>query len=151
MSLRRAGRHGLALLVLLALGTGPACGQRIATYGADFLAGGVNARALGMGGAYVSLADDVSAGYWNPAGLSHLRYPEISYMHVERFSGAVSFDYGAVAIPVNDRSTLAISGFRSGVNDIVNTLDAWNPDRASRWAATKAGSPDFRRPIGRCS
>ena len=129
MSLRRAGRHGLALLVLLALGTGPACGQRIATYGADFLAGGVNARALGMGGAYVSLADDVSAGYWNPAGLSHLRYPEISYMHVERFSGAVSFDYGAVAIPVNDRSTLAISGFRSGVNDIVNTLDAWNPDR----------------------
>ena len=129
MSLRRAGRHGLALLVLLALGTGPACGQRIATYGADFLAGGVNARALGMGGAYVGLADDVSAGYWNPAGLSHLRYPEISYMHVERFSGAVSFDYGAVAIPVNDRSTLAISGFRSGVNDIVNTLDAWNPDR----------------------
>jgi hypothetical protein len=70
----------------------------------------------------------VSAGYWNPAGLSHLQYPQISYMHVERFAGAVSFDYGAVAIPVNEQSTVSLSLFRSGVNDIVNTLDAWNPD-----------------------
>ena len=120
----------LVAVLTWGLCVGPtAHGQRIAKYGADFLAGGVNARALGMGGAYVSLADDVSAGYWNPAGLSHLQYPEISYMHVERFSGAVSFDYGAVALPVTDRSTVAISGFRSGVNDIVNTLEAWNPDR----------------------
>jgi hypothetical protein len=129
MNLRHLGRRGLSLLVLLALSTGPVHGQRIAKYGADFLAGGVDARALGMGGAYVGLADGVSAGYWNPAGLSHLTYPEISYMHVERFAGAVSFDYGAVAFPVTERSTVAISGFRSGVNDIVNTLEAWNPDR----------------------
>jgi hypothetical protein len=129
MSFWNAGSRVLALLTVLALVSGAAHGQRIAKYGADFLAGGVDARALGMGGAYVSLADEVSAGYWNPAGLSHLQYPEISYMHVERFSGAVSFDYGAVALPVTEQSTIAISGFRSGVNDIVNTLEAWNPDR----------------------
>jgi len=129
MSFWNAGSRVLVFLVVLALASGAAHGQRIAKYGADFLAGGVDARALGMGGAYVSLADEVSAGYWNPAGLSHLQYPEISYMHVERFSGAVSFDYGAVAFPVTEQSTIAISGFRSGVNDIVNTLEAWNPDR----------------------
>ena len=129
MASRQLGRRAGLLLVILALAAGTAHGQRIAKYGADFLAGGVDARALGMGGAYVSLADEVSAGYWNPAGLSHLQYPELSYMRVERFSGAVSFDYGAVALPVTDRSTVAISGFRSGVNDIVNTLEAWNPDR----------------------
>ena len=123
------GRLTLGLLFLLILGTGPAHGQRIAKYGADFLAGGVDARALGMGGAYVGLAHEVSAGYWNPAGLSSLSYPEISYMHVERFAGAVSFDYGAVALPVTARSTVGVSAFRSGVNDIVNTLAAWNPDR----------------------
>ncbi len=117
------------LLLLGLLTAAPAHGQRLAKYGADFLAGGVDARALGMGGAYVSLADEVSAGYWNPAGLSHLQYPEISYMHVERFAGAVSFDYGAVALPVTERSTVGVSAFRSGVNDIVNTLGAWNPDR----------------------
>ncbi|MFB6248260.1 MAG: PorV/PorQ family protein [Salinibacter sp.] len=119
----------LGILLLVGCCAGPARGQRIAKYGADFLAGGVDARALGMGGAYVGLAGEVSAGYWNPAGLSHLTYPEISYMHVERFAGAVSFDYGAVAIPVNERSTVGVSAFRSGVNDIVNTLQAWNPDR----------------------
>ncbi|MEF8796191.1 MAG: PorV/PorQ family protein [Salinivenus sp.] len=119
----------LGILLLGVCCAGPAHGQRIAKYGADFLAGGVDARALGMGGAYVGLAGEVSAGYWNPAGLSQLTYPEISYMHVERFAGAVSFDYGGVAIPINERSTVGVSAFRSGVNDIVNTLQAWNPDR----------------------
>ncbi|MFB6274501.1 MAG: hypothetical protein ABEL51_16580 [Salinibacter sp.] len=129
MSLRQLPRSVLCVLLLAVLGAGAAHGQRIAKYGADFLAGGVDARALGMGGAYVSLAHEVSAGYWNPAGLSALSYPEISYMHVERFSGAVTFDYGAVAMPVSARSTVGISAFRSGVNDIVNTLSAWNPDQ----------------------
>ena len=129
MSVWRFARSVLCIFLLTALAAGPAHGQRIAKYGADFLAGGVDARALGMGGAYVSLAHEVSAGYWNPAGLSGLSYPEISYMHVERFAGAVSFDYGAVAMPVTARSTVGISAFRSGVNDIVNTLAAWNPDR----------------------
>ncbi|MFP4228270.1 MAG: PorV/PorQ family protein [Salinivenus sp.] len=122
-------RLALLLLVLSGLSVSAAHGQRIAKYGADFLAGGVDGRALGMGGAYVSLADEVSAGYWNPAGLSHLTYPEISYMHVERFAGAVSFDYGAVAFPATERSTVGVSVFRSGVNDIVNTLNAWDPVR----------------------
>ena len=129
MSVWRFARSVLGIFLLTALAAGSAHGQRIAKYGADFLAGGVDARALGMGGAYVSLAHEVSAGYWNPAGLSGLSYPEISYMHVERFAGAVSFDYGAVAMPVTARSTVGISAFRSGVNDIVNTLSAWNPDR----------------------
>jgi len=129
MPVRRLGRLVLGLLLLAALGAGPAHGQRLAKYGAEFLAGGVDARALGMGGAYVGLADEVSAGYWNPAGLHGLSYPEIGYMHVERFAGAVSFDYGGVAMPVTARSTVGVSVFRSGVNDIVNTLAAWNPDR----------------------
>jgi hypothetical protein len=122
---------GLVALAAVACAAAPpeARGQRIAKYGADFLAGGVDARALGMGGAYVGLAGEVSAGYWNPAGLSRLEYPQISYMHVERFAGAVSFDYGAGAFPISERSTLGISVFRSGVNDIVNTLNAWDPQR----------------------
>ncbi|MFB6279717.1 MAG: hypothetical protein ABEK75_09440 [Salinibacter sp.] len=129
MTAWRLGRSILGLLLIAALAAPRASGQRIAKYGADFLAGGVDARALGMGGAYVGLAHEVSAGYWNPAGLSALTYPEISYMHVERFAGAVSFDYGGAALPVTARSTVGISVFRSGVNDIVNTLSAWNPDR----------------------
>ena len=103
--------------------------QTVAKYGADFLAGGVGARALAMGGATVGLTQDVTAGYWNPAGLSGLEYPEIAYMHSERFAGVVSFDYASGAFPISKESTVAVSFFRSGVNDIKNTLDAWDSER----------------------
>ena len=34
---------------------------------------GVGVRAMGMGGAYVGVADDFTAVYWNPAGLAQMR------------------------------------------------------------------------------
>lgn len=128
---RRGGRYrpGIVLLFCLFMAPGLAAGQKVAKYGADFLAGGVGARSLGMGGAYVALAQDVTAGYWNPSGLSGLENTELAYMHAERFAGVVSFDYGSVAFPISTRSAVGISFFRSGVNDIKNTLDAWDPER----------------------
>jgi hypothetical protein len=41
-------------------------------YGSD-LGMGIGARAIGLGGAFVSIADDASAVYWNPAGLTGIR------------------------------------------------------------------------------
>src|SRR5919108_4539707 len=32
--------------------------------------GGIGTRAEGMGGAFVAVADDASAAYWNPAGIA---------------------------------------------------------------------------------
>lgn len=101
--------------------------EPLVKYGAEFLATGVGARALGMGGAVVGHVGDVTAGYWNPAGLDGLRQTEGAYMHAERFDGAVSFDYAAVAVPLSDRSTVAVTLVRSAVDDIANTLDALDP------------------------
>src|SRR4029453_19197401 len=42
---------------------------------------GSGARALGMGGAFLARADDATAASWNPAGLSYLRLPEVSFVH----------------------------------------------------------------------
>jgi len=39
---------------------------------------GSGARALGMGGAFIAVADDATAASWNPAGLVQLERPEIS-------------------------------------------------------------------------
>jgi len=39
---------------------------------------GSGARALGMGGAFIAVADDATAASWNPAGLTQLKYPECS-------------------------------------------------------------------------
>ncbi len=39
---------------------------------------GSGARALGMGGAFIAVADDATAASWNPAGLIQLELPEVS-------------------------------------------------------------------------
>ncbi|MFH1259310.1 MAG: PorV/PorQ family protein [Elusimicrobiota bacterium] len=46
-----------------------------------FLSWGAGARSLGMGRAFVALADDASAPYWNPAGLTQLRRKEITSLY----------------------------------------------------------------------
>lgn len=68
------------LLVLL-------CVSASAEETAQFLKVGVGARALGMGGAYTALAEDVSAVSWNPAGLSLLTRRELGGMHAELSEG----------------------------------------------------------------
>ncbi len=46
---------------------------------------GSGARALGMGGAFIAVADDATAASWNPGGLIQLQRPEVSvvgdYLH----------------------------------------------------------------------
>ena len=43
---------------------------------------GVGSKAIGMGGAFRGLADDWSAAYWNPAGLTQLEESEFNSMLV---------------------------------------------------------------------
>lgn len=101
-----------------------------AKYGGDFLSVGAGARALGMGSAHAAITNDVTAAYWNPAGLTDVESLDIAYMHSERFAGIVSYDYGAIAYPLkSSESTIALSIFRQGVDNIANTLNAWDRDR----------------------
>lgn len=100
------------------------------SYGNDFLSVGSGARALAMGGTHVAMANDVTSGYWNPAGLTLINGLEVSYMHSERFGGIVGYDYGAVAFKVpNDGGFMSVSFFRQGVDGIKNTLNAWDRER----------------------
>jgi hypothetical protein len=94
-------------------------------YAGEFLAIGVGGRPLGMGGAYVSLVNDVTAGYWNPGALARIQYPQGSLMHDERFGNLVNYDYGSVAIPWGPRVSIGLSVIRLGVDDVPNTQKAW--------------------------
>lgn len=42
---------------------------------------GSGARALGMGGAFIAVADDATAASWNPGGLTQLERPELSLVY----------------------------------------------------------------------
>lgn len=99
-------------------------GVSVGKYSGEFLAIGVGGRALGMGSSFVAIANDVSAGYWNPAGLNRLNYPQAMLMHDERFAGLVNYNYGAVAIPYKSDLTLAFSVIRLGVDGIPDTRNA---------------------------
>jgi hypothetical protein len=50
-------------------------------------------------------------------------------MHAEYFAGIGKYDYASVAIPVaNNKRTIAITGLRFAVDDIMNTLFLVEPD-----------------------
>jgi hypothetical protein len=91
-------------------------------YSNEFLSIGVGARALGMSGAQVAAAEDVTSGYWNPAGLTGVTgNVQLAAMHSEYFAGIASYDYGAVAMPIDATSVVSFSVIRFGVDNIPDT------------------------------
>jgi long-subunit fatty acid transport protein len=62
------------LCVLLLVGKSPAQ-EHVFFWGEEL---GVGARAMALGGAYVGVADDYSAMYWNPSGLGQVRRMELN-------------------------------------------------------------------------
>ncbi len=93
-------------------------------YAGEFLAIGVGGRPLGMGSAYVALVNDVTAGYWNPALLSKVDYPQLALMHDARFGNLVNYNYGAVAIPLSKNQAVGLSVIINGIDDIADTRNA---------------------------
>ncbi len=93
-------------------------------YSNEFLNLGVGARALGMSNSFVVSANDVTAGYWNPAGLLGIgNQHQIALMHSEYFAGIAKYDYGAYAQRLDSSSVLGVSVIRFGVDDIPNTTE----------------------------
>ena len=91
-------------------------------YSNEFMNIGAGAAALGMSNTAVSFVDDVTAGYWNPSGLTKLKSKyEGSIMHSEQFAGIAKNDYGALAIKLDTASSLAVSLIRFGVDNIPDT------------------------------
>jgi hypothetical protein len=91
---------------------------KVAKYGGEFLSTGVGARALGMGGAFVAAAEDVTSIYWNPAGLASLDCPQIHGMHAERFAGIVNWDFVGGGMQLRNNLAVGFGFFRLGVDGI---------------------------------
>lgn len=70
-----------ALLALLALCAPCAQGQEALSITSSPNPVGSGARALGMGGAFIAVADDATAASWNPGGLTQLERPELSIVY----------------------------------------------------------------------
>lgn len=108
---------------------GVAMGQK---YSNEFLSIGVSARAQAMGNAVIASTDDVTSGYWNPAGLANMDSTEglqLGAMHAEWFAGVGKFDYLGLTIPfATGNRRLGLSLIRFGIDDIPNTLSLYEDD-----------------------
>lgn len=83
--------------------------DKIGTTAAVFLKIGQGARAAGMAGAFVAVADDPSALYWNPAGLARLRGNGGGGSYV-RWFGGLNMGYLALHARVGTYAALGLSG-----------------------------------------
>lgn len=91
--------------------------EGIGTSAATFLEISVGARASGLGGAYVSIANDASALYWNPAGIVWANKFQIEVMHNEWLAGT-SYDFAGTVIPLpNLNSAIGFSYISLSMDD----------------------------------
>ena len=82
--------------------------NKTGTTAAKFLSIEVGSNAVGMGGAYTSIANDATAMYWNPAGLSFHDTKEVYFNHANWIAD-ISFDYFGITIPLNNKSVLGFN------------------------------------------
>lgn len=97
---------------------------QVAKYSNEFLAIGVSARSLAMGGATIVTSNDVSAGYFNPANLLKIKPKfQLALMHAEYYAGISKYDYGAFSTRIDSNSVASVSVIRFGTDNIPNTLN----------------------------
>lgn len=84
---------------------------KVGTTGMQFLKIGVSARAVGMAEAFVALANDASAVYYNPAGLAVDPKKSVMLTHIE-WPADINYEFGAAILPVSQAD---VFGFFIGV------------------------------------
>lgn len=82
--------------------------SKTGTTAAVFLEIPVGARAIGMGGAYVSLANDATALYWNAAGVAEAEKNMLAVAHTNWIAES-KFDFAAVVFSLGSFGTLGLS------------------------------------------
>ncbi|MCI0493967.1 PorV/PorQ family protein [candidate division KSB1 bacterium] len=102
---------GLILILILIIASIEGYSQevkKVGTSSAAFLKIPVGSRGASMGSAFVSLADDPSALYWNPGGLSRNQNYSLMVDHSPWLPG-LSYNFFGVVIPMRSFGTLGIS------------------------------------------
>src|SRR3989339_195431 len=81
---------------------------------AGFSQNSLSVPALGMGGAFVAIADDASALFINPAGAAQLRQPEGACMYAVPYAGlpdvSICEGYVCAVIPCGENGSVVVGG-----------------------------------------
>jgi len=93
---------------------------KVGTTAAGFLNIDVGAKAVGMGGAYVSVANDVTSMYWNSAGIAKLQKSQAMFSQT-KWIADVTFNFAGVAIPLGNLGTLGANATFVSMDDMERT------------------------------
>ncbi len=80
-------------------------------------------RAMGMGAAFTAVADDLSAPYWNPAGLAQIRSLWFGTSGTNFYGMADRFSLDMACFIPGSKITLAGNYVQEGMSDIPRTFD----------------------------
>ncbi len=94
--------------------------KRVGRSGFSFLKISPSARAAGMGDAFTAIANDVTAVFYNPAGLSHLENIEYSFNYTQWIVNSKIMS-GAIGMPIGKRFAFALSFISFAVDDFEET------------------------------
>lgn len=95
--------------------------QELSGIPGSFVDIGFGTRPVGMGFAYVGLADDENSSYLNPAGLSQMNEYKVSFSQTDQF-GIIKYNYFAALVPLPfKRQSVGFSVLSSG-DEIMNEL-----------------------------
>jgi hypothetical protein len=113
----------LLLWLALVLTAGAQQPYRVGTTTANFLEIGYGSAGSAMGDAYVSVANDLSAAYWNPAGLAFMEKSEAQFSY-QPWLADINAAFVGVGLVMPRIGTLALSITQVGYGDMeVTTLD----------------------------
>ena len=113
----------LSVCCSLVIAQGSSGVSKRGTTAAPFLSIPQGARALGMGGAFVATASDVSAMYWNPAGIADLTGFNFIFDHTYWIAD-IKYEYLGATIGMGSFGTLGVNVTASNIGDMkVTTID----------------------------
>lgn len=90
---------------------------------ANFLKFGIGARAMGMGNSFVAIADDATAVYWNPAGLTQLAENQVFMSYADRFGAGLKDQSAGLVLRWRKRINVGFAIARTSLGDIQHTTE----------------------------
>ncbi len=104
--------------------------ERAGTTSLQFLKIGVGARAEGMAQAFVGVADDATALYWNPAGLGMMEGSSVYFTHLD-WPADIDYDYIGVTHRLNQRLAFGLAYAQLATDAMAVTTET-HPDGDGR-------------------
>lgn len=97
-------------------------GQRAGISGMQFLKLGVGARGVAMGEAFVAVANDATALFWNPAGLAQYPHNEVVASHTE-YVADIRHDFLGATYRLSTEDVLGVSFLALHMEDMEITTE----------------------------